>query len=1144
MTTTEKVELYTFVILLLGLSTTVFSQPNNEWTGKPDVFQVNREPAHATLMPYSSINEALEGDYRSSPFYYSLNGTWKFNIVDSPSESSTDFASDNADVSTWETIKVPGNWQTQGFDYPIYVNGIYPWKDFEAVDPPNAPTVYNPVGSYRRDFELPANWEDSTVFISFQGVESAFYLWINGEYVGYSEDSYTPAEFNISSFLRKGPNNISVQVYRWSDGSFLEDFDYIRLSGIFRDVYLYAVPDVHIFDFKYVTDLDEDYTNSNLSIEAVVKNYSGVYPKDYKVEAQVYDTNNVQITQAMSMEVSFTDTNSTTVSANAIIVNPLKWSAEFPHLYTLVLVLKDSDEHIIETVSCKLGFREFEIVDGQMKISGQPVMFKGINRHETDPYTGRTVTYEQMVQDIIIMKQHNINSVRTSHYPNHPDWYKICDQYGLYVMDEAAVESQGSEGALPKSLPEWTDNCIDRLKSMVERDKNHACVLIWSLGNEAGEEGNNFHIMADWIRENDSTRLSHYQDYSDPTDMESSFYRLPDVQEDYGEQGHKRPYIMCEYAHAMGNSLGVLKQYWDVWEKYDNLQGGFIWDFVDQALYGPEGLQYGGDWGDNPEDGNFHINGIVSADRTLQPEIVEVKKNYQNIKLKEVDILNGQVEIMNYFLFTNVNEYSASWQLLADDKLLEQGNLSVNEINIDPLTSKNITIPFDTPTLKPGVEYWLNISFRLAKDELWAKAGHEIAKAQFKIPYDNDKSLVDTNQFSDLEVEETSNSLSITNEKLEVVFDKKKGSIASYNYDEIKLLEKGPNHNFWRAPTDNDLGHEDLAERAAGWRAASLRRTLSEFSWNRVSDKEIQVVATYSYPTSPMSTGKIVYNIYGGGDIQLTTILEPGSSSLSELPEIGMLMELPASFDNITWYGRGPEENYWDRKTGYDVGVYNKSIDEMYIDYVVPQETGNRTDVRWVSLTNGSGNGILAVGMPVMEFNALEYSPFELEEKEHTYELVKSPNNIFRVIHHQRGVAGYDSWIEGPDPEFMLFANKTYEFSFRLAPINQAESAMDKSKQLFPESQIVNGLDSKKKSKSINVYPNPVKGSNINIQINGYEGDLVISMFDISGRCLSSSSTNCDNNEIVLNTAYLSKGIYIISVTKNNVNEYYRFVKE
>jgi beta-galactosidase len=446
--------------------------------------------------------------------------------------------------------------------------------------------------------------------------------------------------------------------------------------------------------------------------------------------------------------------------------------------------------------------------------------------------------------------------------------------------------------------------------------------------------------------------------------------------------------------------------------------------------------------------------------------------------------------------------------------------------------------------LKPGVEYWLNISFRLAKDELWAKAGHEIAKAQFKIPYDNDKSLVDTNQFSDLEVEETSNSLSITNEKLEVVFDKKKGSIASYNYDEIKLLEKGPNHNFWRAPTDNDLGHEDLAERAAGWRAASLRRTLSEFSWNRVSDKEIQVVATYSYPTSPMSTGKIVYNIYGGGDIQLTTILEPGSSSLSELPEIGMLMELPASFDNITWYGRGPEENYWDRKTGYDVGVYNKSIDEMYIDYVVPQETGNRTDVRWVSLTNGSGNGILAVGMPVMEFNALEYSPFELEEKEHTYELVKSPNNIFRVIHHQRGVAGYDSWIEGPDPEFMLFANKTYEFSFRLAPINQAESAMDKSKQLFPESQIVNGLDSKKKSKSINVYPNPVKGSNINIQINGYEGDLVISMFDISGRCLSSSSTNCDNNEIVLNTAYLSKGIYIISVTKNNVNEYYRFVKE
>jgi beta-galactosidase len=561
---------------------TVEAQPNDEWNGKPDVFQVNRERAHATLMPFGDVSSALVGDRTASQYYLSLNGTWKFHIANKPSLRDTTFYRDGADVSSWGNIQVPGNWQTQGYDYPIYTNATYPWTGYENPSPPQAPTVFNPVGSYRRDFTVPQTWSDREVFLSFQGIGAAFYVWINGQYVGYAEDSFTPKEFDISRNLRSGTNNISVEVYRWSDGSWLEDQDMIRLSGIFRDVYLFSAPSVHICDFRYIADFDGSYRDATLTVKATLRHYLQTAPSGHSVEAFVYDSNNSQVSSLQLGTAAFGTGNEVQLSQSTPVANPQKWSAEYPNLYTLVLVLKDATGNIIETESCKVGFRKFELSGGQMRINGKPILFKGVDRHEIDPVKGKAIDYDRMVQDITIMKQFNINAVRTSHYPDDPRWYELCDTYGIYVIDETNLESHGIRDILPASRPEWKENCLDRIKSMVERDKNHPSVLIWSLGNEAGY-GSNFQAMADWAHQNDPTRLVHYEGYNNVADMNSWMYPKVESVEQYGAAGNTKPLILCEYQHAMGNSEGNLYQYWDAIEKYPNLQGAFIWDFVDQA---------------------------------------------------------------------------------------------------------------------------------------------------------------------------------------------------------------------------------------------------------------------------------------------------------------------------------------------------------------------------------------------------------------------------------------------------------------------------------------------------------------------------------------------------------------------------------
>ncbi|MBN2103653.1 DUF4981 domain-containing protein [bacterium] len=1045
----------------------IIAQPNGEWNGKPEIFHVNREPAHATGMPFPDVKSAIEGDKTLSPYYQSLNGVWKFRWVDAPSKRPLRFYQEDFDVSDWDDIRVPGNWQLQGYGHPIYTNIIYPWVGYEKVKPPAAPTVFNPVGSYRREFALPKAWEDREIFVSFQGVESAFYVWINGRYVGYSEDSYTAAEFHVTDYLRAGENQIAVQVFRWSDASWLEDQDFIRLSGIFRDVYLYSVPKVHIHDFHYITELDDQYQNAELTVRVDVKRFDSELNGPFQVEATLINpSGQAVLRKPLILKGGFSDQNSVRLSVKTDIQNPLKWSGEFPNLYTLTFILKDKSGKIIEAESCKLGFREFELSGGQMKLNGQPVIFKGVNRHETDPDHGRAVPYERMVQDMLIMKQHNINAVRTSHYPNQTVWYDLCDRYGLYVIDEANLETHGIRDQIPTSDSRWTGACLDRMKSMVMRDKNHPSVLIWSLGNEAGR-GSNFEVMRDWARAYDPTRLIHSEQYNEIADITSHMYASVKDLERYGKSGSQKPYILCEYAHAMGNSVGNLDQYWDVIETYPNLQGAFIWDFVDQALRDSAGFAYGGDWGDDPNDGNFCANGIISADRSLQPEIVEVKYNYQNIRINALNLLKGRIEIVNRFLFTNVSRYHGTWQLKEDDAEIESGRFTPDDLNIPPLSSRIVTVPFRKPELKAGAEYWLNLSFTLSDEELWAPAGHEVAHAQFQIPFDIPESpFQDMSAMPALTMKEMHDDLLIQNSDMMLEFDKTTGMIRSLIWRGISLLTEGPVPSFWRAPNDNDKGN-GMPDRCGTWREAGKNRMLIHLSTKKISDRQIQIITRFRYPTEPSSYGMIQYDVYGSGDIVVNYVLTPGSSRLPEIPEVGMLMKIPVKFAQVTWYGRGPEENYWDRKTGYPVGVYQCKVGDLFVDYIEPQETGNRTDVRWVCLTNIDGFGLMAAGLKPIEFNALRYTPWELDSKAHPYELAESSTIVWRINLHQMGVGGDNSWGARPHPEFTLYPNQTYAYAFWLRPVESSESVMSFGRKKIPETVMVSVPDIRKISLSM-----------------------------------------------------------------------------
>ncbi|MDP4088678.1 MAG: glycoside hydrolase family 2 TIM barrel-domain containing protein [Bacillota bacterium] len=1032
----------------------IYKQPANgypEWNNNPEITHLNRMDAHAAFIPFDTVEKALDGEYSSSRYFKGLNGSWKFNFAENAEKRIKDFYEPGYDCSSWDEIKVPSHWQLQGYDYPQYTNVNYPWVESERLTPPYAPTKYNPVGSYVRTFAVPEEWRGQPVFISFQGVESAFYCWVNGDLVGFSKDTFSPSEFDITPYLKDGENKLAVEVYRWCDGSWLEDQDFWRLSGIFRDVYLYSTPNLHIYDFFAITDLDKNYENSVLKINAKLANYFNVQCGKVTFEAQLFDIDQKAVFDVpVSVDSNLSCRSSSAVELSTFIKSPLKWSAEHPNLYTLVLSLRNQDGSLIETASCKIGFRKFEIKDGLMKLNGQRIVFKGVDRHEFSCDKGRAVDVEEMLMDITLMKKHNINAVRTSHYPNHPAWYDLCDRYGIYVIDEANLETHGTwdywqleedEHNVPGSKPCWTAAVLDRANSMLQRDKNHPSVIIWSLGNEAFG-GENFIKMHDFLRDNDSTRIVHYEGithlrkYETASDIESQMYSSPATLEMYAlNKNNKKPFILCEYSHAMGNSSGNLYKYVDLFDKYPILQGGFIWDWIDQAVRTktPEGIEYlayGGDFGEKPNDGNFCGNGLIFADRTVSPKIFEVKRCYQNVRFTAEDLSQGKIRIENKFLFTNLKEYEFIWQVFKNGILVSEGR---DNIDLGPDSFCTITIPLGSLKASSlNEEYILNVGFVLKAQTLWADKDHEVAFEQFKLPVVLERCTTFANEYAPIEISEDAKTFKISGKEFNVTFSKTDASLSSYTFKGTEFIKEGPAPNFWRAYTDNDKGNQ-LPSRCGTWREAGKLRKLLDFS-KEVGENKVVVTEIFELPTSQVSICKVVYSIFGDGHIDVCEELTPGAK-LPEIPEVGMLMILDKSFENFSWYGKGPHENYWDRALGAKVGIYSGRVSDQFTPYLRPQECGNKTEVRWARFTNEHGIGIEIKGLPSVEINALPYTPFELEKNDHVYKLPESDKVVVRVNYKQMGVGGDDTWGARTYPEFTLYANRCYSYSYSIRAI-------------------------------------------------------------------------------------------------------------
>ena len=1029
----------TFIILTISIIASANAQ--NDWENEK-IFCRHKEPGHATLMPYDDTNEALVGDRTKSKYYQSLNGMWKFKWFPKPGDANIEFYSENYNTNEWDDISVPASWQLEGYGTPIYTNVNYP---FQPVDPPNIPDN-NPVGCYTRSFKIPEAWHGREIFLHFDGVKSAFYLWINGKKVGYSQGSATPAEFNITPYLKNNMNTASVKVFRWSDGSYLEDQDAWRLSGIYRDVYLFATPKIHIRDFMVQTDLDDDYRDAVLNVMVEIQNYKNRKCSNCTMELDLYDSNDKLIKGSVIKKITINRKEKKSFNLSMQVQNPLKWSAELPNLYTLIMKLKNKRDNTIEVQSVKVGFREVEIRNGQLLVNGQAIMIKGVNRHEHDPDHGRTISEDLMIKDIKLMKQFNINAVRTSHYPNYPRWYELCDQYGLYLIDEANLETHALWSKFTKD-PDWKAAFIDRAQRMVVRDKNHPSIIIWSLGNEAGY-GPNHEAMAEWIRRYDPTRPIHYEATDPGYTAEPSHFDIianmyPSVERmiELTEKDTTRPVIICEYAHAMGNSVGNLYKYWDAIERYPRIQGAFIWDWVDQGLRqksvdGKEWFAYGGDFGEELTDSNFCINGLVFPDRKIQPELFEVKKVYQSIKVAPVNQSKGIYKITNGYDFMNMEQFEIHWSLLADGKQIRNGILGKR--NLKPGMSEIVTIPYDPNMIKPGYEYFLDISFKLSETTPWADNGHEIAWYQFELS-DNIPSIdqVAVDEMPDLDLKETKDLIEISGQQFSVTFSKQLGTITSYEINRNKIIATGPLPNFWRAPTDNDAGGDERSYKYRWQKAGldALKSTVKNVNISRINDKIVRIKVDFVLKgTDDDILQTIDYTIHGNGNILIDNKVTVGND-LPPLPKVGLCFEVDNDFDNLIWYGRGEHESYCDRKLGARIGTYKGKVAEQYVPYVKPQENGNKSDVRWACLHNDRGVGMLVIGVPLFNISAHHYSLTNLTEAKHTTDITIRDQITLNLDHKLMGLGGDDSWNPRTHDEFLL-KSATYQYKIQLCPIS------------------------------------------------------------------------------------------------------------
>jgi beta-galactosidase len=1051
----------------------------------PEVFNINREDPHASLISFADEKSALEAIKTNSPNYKSLNGLWKFNCVNSPDQRPFWFFKDDYDTRDWKDIEVPSNWQMKGYDVPVYVNIVYPFWAYEDIFHPNTTTYkkippaiphdWNPVGSYKRNFTVPSDWKNKEIFIHFGAVSSAFYIWVNEKLVGYSQDSKMPAEFNITKYLKSGKNSLSVEVYRWCDGSYLEDQDFWRLSGIQRAVYLHARPKTYINDFFAIGDLDKNYTEGVLKVNVSLKTAS-VNENEFEVDASLFDGTQKLYSESKNVKLSG-DKGSINFKKN--IQGIKKWSAEKPDLYSLVITLKDKTGNIAECVSSKIGFRKVEIINSQLLVNGVAIRLKGVNLHEHNDVTGHVIDEATVLKDIKTMKSNNINAVRTSHYPQQEFWYDMCDKYGLYLVDEADIESHGmgyDKDVTLADKPEWAAAHHDRMERMVERDKNHPSVIIWSMGNEAGD-GHNFLNGYKWIKGRDMTRPVQYEraekNTNTPerhTDIWCNMYAPIEELEAYAKDAkNDRPMIMVEYAHAMGNSTGNLQDYWDVIEKYPKLQGGFIWDWVDQGFLktnenGEKYWTYGGDYGEMgiPSDGNFNINGLVWPDRTPHPGLYEVNKVYQYVGFEPVDLINGMVKITNKYDFTNLSEFNFEWEVVSDGKTIQSGKIPV--LNVKPKAQILVQIPVSKIEAIPGAEYFLNIM--VSRSDAWnfVPEDHVYATAQFKMPVEEKPRVVNNDKISVLQTKTVGKELEVSGVDMNITFDLGTGRMTSFNYKGKEMLKKGPEPDFWRPPTDNDYGY-DMDKLLGVWKKAGERTFVTKANINQ---PELgKVVLTFNYDI-PDANGKKIggyattYTIYGSADVVIKNQFSKLSDNIPEIPRMGMQMQLPEVFANLKWLGRGPHENYSDRKTSADVGLYESTVADEYTPYIRPQENGYKTDTRWLTLTDDNGNGILVSGDPVFCFAALNNihddfeSPGKLSQYRkdaktaNTHTIDVKPRDLvnLNVDLGQMGVGGDNAWGARIHPEYRLL-NKKYEYSFRIRPIVKEDDIFKLAKEKF-----------------------------------------------------------------------------------------------
>ena len=1009
----------------------------------PAFFAQNRVKAHSDHHYYKNHRELAE---KNESFRQNLNGLWKFQYARNLAEAPDGFEAEDFDCKGWEDIRVPAHIQMEGYDKPQYVNVQYPWDGHEAIEPGEIPTQFNPVASYVKYFTVPENMQGKRLFVSFQGVESGFALWCNGSYVGYSEDTFTPSEFELTSYLKEGENKLAVQVFKWTSGSWCEDQDFFRFSGIFRDVYLYSIPDTHVSDIRIKTILNDTYDRGNLEIvlEAIGNG---------KVELILTR----QGEEAARTEVEIKDGQSTVVELT--IEQPALWSAEQPNLYNLMIQVTDNQEQLQELIPQRVGFRRFAIEDGIMKLNGKRIVFKGVDRHEFSSRRGRVPNHDELLRDIVTMKRNNINAIRTSHYPNDSALYALCDEYGLYLIDECNMETHGMwdmvgrgvwpiEKALPGDRQEWKDLLLDRVNSMYQRDKNHPSIIIWSCGNESFG-GSVIYEMSRLFHALDDTRLVHYEGvcndrrYNDTSDMESRMYPSAAAVKEFLQKDRSKPYLLCEYTHAMGNSCGGMHKYTDLTDEEPLFQGGFIWDYIDQSIYhkdryGKEVLGYGGDFDDRPCDYNFSGNGIAyGGERMPSPKMQEVKFNYQNISIQ---IQDDQFTVINKNLFTNTDVYDCKISLTLEGRQIADTKV---DIGVEPLSQQTYQLPrwrYLTPWSKEepwmatdAGEYVVTVSFVLKEDTLWAQRGHEVAFGQgiYEIEAPQQRKAP-----SYMKVTDGTYNLGIKGEHFEVLFDKGGKGLVSYVYGGREMIKAIPKPNFWRAPTDNDNGNQ-MPFRYAQWKLASMYQ-LNGIPGSKEPNPVIvqdadKVTVTYTYylPTTPESSCEVAYTVTGDGTVHTALSYNP-PKGIHDMPEFGMLFKFDADYENLTWYGYGPAETYCDRERGGKLGIHHNKVADNIAQYLVPQECGNHTHVRRASVTDNLGRGIEFSGKE-LSFSALPYTPHELENAMHSYELPPVYYTVVRVALQQMGVAGDDSWGARTHDEYLIDVTKPLElhFSFR-----------------------------------------------------------------------------------------------------------------